>query len=197
MTIIKDIFYCKLCKCQREDIVVTVGATAFDDSRACFSNYGKCIDIFAPGLNIQSTWIGSKYAVKTISGNFMASAHVAGLMAYFLSLQPELGSDFAASSMTSSKMKELLVSVATKDAIPGLSEGTANLLAYNGGGSSDFPSFSASSIYQISVTDETSFKSDLNPSPMALSWKDALEKNVRAFIKNLENLLKLWQSRPI
>ncbi|RKF65964.1 Subtilisin-like protease 8 [Golovinomyces cichoracearum] len=130
-------------------------------------------------------WIGSKHAVKTISGTSMASAHVAGLMAYFLSLQPELGSDFAVSSLTPSKMKELLVSVATKDAISGLPEETANLLAYNGGGSSDFPTFSDSSIYPISVTDGTSFKSDLNPSPMAFSWKDAIEKNVEAIVKKV------------
>ena len=43
---------------------VTVGASALDDSRAYFSNYGKCNDIFAPGLNILSTWIGSKYCIS-------------------------------------------------------------------------------------------------------------------------------------
>ncbi|RKF77492.1 Subtilisin-like protease 8 [Golovinomyces cichoracearum] len=171
-------------------LAVTVGATAADDSLAYFSNYGKCIDILAPGLNIQSTWIGSKHAVKTISGTSMASACVASLMACFLSLQPELGSDYAVSSLTPSKMKKLSVSVATKDAISDLPEETANLLAYNGGGSSDFPSFSDSSIYPISVTDETSFKSDLNPSPMALSWKDAIEKIVRAIVKKVGKDIK-------
>jgi len=42
------------------DKPVTVGASTLADERAYFSNYGKCTDIFAPGLNIQSTWIGSK-----------------------------------------------------------------------------------------------------------------------------------------
>jgi len=48
------------------------------DERAYFSNFGKCNDIFAPGLNILSTWIGSKYATNTISGTSMASPHIAG-----------------------------------------------------------------------------------------------------------------------
>ena len=54
------------------ELPVTVGASALDDSRAYFSNYGKCVDIFAPGLNIQSTWIGSEHATNVISGTSMA-----------------------------------------------------------------------------------------------------------------------------
>ena len=58
---------------------VTVGASTLADERAYFSNYGTCNDIFAPGLNILSTWTGSKYATNTISGTSMASPHIAGL----------------------------------------------------------------------------------------------------------------------
>lgn len=47
---------------------ITVGASTLDDSRAYFSNFGKCVDVFGPGLSIQSTWIGSKTAINTISG---------------------------------------------------------------------------------------------------------------------------------
>ncbi|GJJ08431.1 hypothetical protein Clacol_002647 [Clathrus columnatus] len=68
---------------------VTVGASTMSDTRAYFSNYGKCVDVFAPGLNILSTWIGSRRATNTISGTSMASPHVAGLIAYILSLAPE------------------------------------------------------------------------------------------------------------
>ena len=43
---------------------VTVGASTLGDERAYFSNFGPCVDVFAPGLNILSTWIGSNTAVK-------------------------------------------------------------------------------------------------------------------------------------
>ncbi|GAB1523234.1 proteinase B [Rhizoctonia solani] len=68
------------------ELAVTVGASTLGDDRAYFSNFGPCVDIFAPGLNILSTWIGSKTATNTISGTSMASPHTAGLLAYYLSL---------------------------------------------------------------------------------------------------------------
>ena len=61
---------------------VTVGASTSGDQRAYFSNIGKCVDIFAPGLDITGAWIGSTSAEKTISGTSMASPHVAGI--YFI-----------------------------------------------------------------------------------------------------------------
>ncbi|KDQ56403.1 hypothetical protein JAAARDRAFT_179929 [Jaapia argillacea MUCL 33604] len=65
---------------------VTVGASTLGDERAYFSNHGACVDIFAPGLNILSTYIGSKTAVTTMSGTSMASPHTAGMLAYLLSI---------------------------------------------------------------------------------------------------------------
>ena len=67
---------------------VTVGASTLGDERAYFSNHGPCVDVFAPGLNIVSTYIGSEYATTTLSGTSMASPHVAGLLAYLLSIYP-------------------------------------------------------------------------------------------------------------
>lgn len=67
---------------------VTVGASTIGDERAYFSNYGKCVDVFAPGLQIKSTYIGSKTATTTMSGTSMASPHTAGMIAYLLSLYP-------------------------------------------------------------------------------------------------------------
>ncbi|KAJ3123256.1 serine protease, partial [Irineochytrium annulatum] len=64
---------------------VTVLATTVDDTRAWFSNWGKCIDIGAPGHQILSAWIGSKIATNVISGTSMASPHVAGVMAALIS----------------------------------------------------------------------------------------------------------------
>ncbi|KAL1958651.1 hypothetical protein VTO42DRAFT_3994 [Malbranchea cinnamomea] len=117
---------------------ITVGASTLADERAYFSNYGRCNDIFAPGLNILSTWIGSKYAVNTISGTSMASPHIAGLLAYYLSLQPEKDSAFAVEDLTPAKLKENIISIATKGALTDVPSDTANILAWNGGGSSNY-----------------------------------------------------------
>ena len=67
---------------------MTVGASTLGDERAYFSNYGKCVDVFAPGLNILSTYRGSPTATSTLSGTSMASPHTAGLLAYLLSIYP-------------------------------------------------------------------------------------------------------------
>ncbi|KAI0366725.1 hypothetical protein BV20DRAFT_971453 [Pilatotrama ljubarskyi] len=67
---------------------ITVGASTLGDERAYFSNHGPCVDVFAPGLNILSTYIGSNHSITTMSGTSMASPHTAGLLAYLLSLYP-------------------------------------------------------------------------------------------------------------
>ncbi|KAG1898950.1 peptidase S8/S53 domain-containing protein [Suillus fuscotomentosus] len=78
---------------------VTVGASTLGDERAYFSNHGECVDIFAPGLNILSTYIGSRDAIATLSGTSMASPHTAGLLAYLLSIYPSATFDPSLSSM--------------------------------------------------------------------------------------------------
>ena len=73
----------------REKSAITVGATNRDDGRASFSNWGKCLDIFAPGKDITSAWHTSDYATKTISGTSMAAPHVAGVAALILKERPK------------------------------------------------------------------------------------------------------------
>lgn len=134
---------------------VTVGATQLDDSRAYFSNYGECTDIFAPGLSIQSTWIGSKYAVNTISGTSMASPHIAGLLAYYLSLTPAVDSEYAGAAITPQKLKENIVAVATEGALTDLPANTPNLLAWNGGGCGDFDQIMKAGGYKVEKSPPT------------------------------------------
>ncbi|KAG1140496.1 hypothetical protein G6F37_009021 [Rhizopus arrhizus] len=105
------------------ELAITVGASTIKDERAYFSNYGKCVDVFAPGYNILSIWKGSRYATNTISGTSMAAPHVAGLAAYYLSLEEDA---------TAEKIKEKILSTATKDILDGIPSDTPNLLINNG-----------------------------------------------------------------
>lgn len=78
---------------------ITVGSTDRYDSRSSFSNYGVCVDIFAPGSDITSTWIGSNQSTKTISGTSMAAPHVAGVVARYLSSHPDATPDQVRSAL--------------------------------------------------------------------------------------------------
>ncbi|KAL8921795.1 MAG: hypothetical protein Q9208_005552 [Pyrenodesmia sp. 3 TL-2023] len=136
------------------DKAVTVGASTLADERAYFSNFGKCNDIFAPGLNILSTWIGSEHATNTISGTSMASPHIAGLLAYFLSMQPSSESAYAVPEITPKKLKAHLIAVASQGLLSGVPSDTTNLLAWNGGGSSNFSEIVGSNTIVAPQTDK-------------------------------------------
>ncbi|CAJ0914173.1 13179_t:CDS:2 [Entrophospora sp. SA101] len=83
---------------------ITTGSTNIDDMISKFSNVGPCIDIFAPGEDIYSTWIGL-HGSKLLSGTSMASPHVAGAIALIIS---EKG------NMSPEKMKSMIVKLATR-----------------------------------------------------------------------------------
>ncbi|KAK3311946.1 subtilisin-like serine protease precursor [Apodospora peruviana] len=105
-----------------EPLACTVAASTQADAAASFSNWGSLIDIYAPGQNILTTWIGG--GTNTLSGTSMAAAHITGLGAYLHTLRGSL--------TTAAQMCPFIRSIATQNVLTGVPTGTSNLLAYNG-----------------------------------------------------------------
>lgn len=106
---------------------ITVGATgAYNagettDHRSGYSNFGSCLDIFAPGTSITSAWINSSTAINTISGTSMASPHVAGVAAVLMGLNP---------TSNPSDITAMLLTNATQNVVLSAGTGSPNLLLY-------------------------------------------------------------------
>ena len=100
---------------------ITVNASDINDARASFSNFGTCTDIFAPGVNITSSWNTNDTATNTISGTSMATPHVAGGAALYLANNP---------SATPAAVQTALKNNATPNKITNPGAGSPNLLLY-------------------------------------------------------------------
>jgi subtilisin family serine protease len=100
---------------------ITVGATTSTDARASYSNFGTCVDLFAPGSSITSDW--NNGGTNTISGTSMATPHVTGSAALYLGDHP--GS--SPGTVTSG-----LLAAATPNVVTSAGTGSPNLLDYVG-----------------------------------------------------------------
>ncbi|MFE2167030.1 S8 family peptidase [Streptomyces sp. NPDC059447] len=104
---------------------ITVGATTNTDAKASYSNYGSILDIFAPGSSITSSWGTGDTATNTISGTSMATPHVVGAAALYLSQNP---------ASTPAQVRDGLVNAATPNVVTGPGTGSPNRLLYVGTG---------------------------------------------------------------
>ena len=101
---------------------LTVGASTETDERAAFSNYGSCVDLFAPGSHIVSDWYSSPTATAVSSGTSESAPFVAGVAALVLEKYP------SASPMT---VAQTLVSQATLDVLGSVGSGSPNRLLFS------------------------------------------------------------------
>jgi len=137
---------------------LTVGSTTSTDTRSSFSNYGTCLDLFAPGSSITSAWGTSDTATNTISGTSMATPHVAGVAALYLATDPDAAPATVAG--------EILA-----NAIPGVVQnpgsGSPNRLAFSkfAGGSPPVTTTTTTSTTTTTTTSTTTTTTTLPSAP--------------------------------
>lgn len=102
---------------------ITVAASDAEDNQAVFSNFGPIVDLYAPGVDITSSFIGGVDETATISGTSMATPHVTGAAALILAADPEA---------TPARVARELVRASTKNRIQNTSPGTPNRLLFTG-----------------------------------------------------------------
>lgn len=102
----------------RAPSALTIGAIDRADTQASYSNYGSCVDLWAPGTNITSAWIGGSSATRTISGTSMASPHVAGLAARLAQAFPGISNSAIVSKLSTNNASSLAVTTFVEADVP-------------------------------------------------------------------------------
>ncbi len=105
----------------RVPAAITVAATTSTDARASYSNFGSCVDVFAPGSSVTSAWYTTATATATLSGTSMASPHVAGIAAVALAVN---------GAQSPSQLAAAIAASATPDVVTSGGTNSPNLLAY-------------------------------------------------------------------
>lgn len=97
--------------------LINVGAADRDDRRASFSNFGSCVDLFAPGVSVLSAWMGSNRELAILNGTSMSSPAVAGTAAMLLSM-----------GVPVDQVKEVIITTATENAVFNEGPGSPRLM---------------------------------------------------------------------
>jgi subtilisin family serine protease len=92
---------------------MTIGATTKTDAKTSWSNYGSCVDFFAPGAGITSAWYTSTTSTNTISGTSMAAPHVAGVAALYLQSNPGASAQAVRDALYNASTKNIVTSSST------------------------------------------------------------------------------------
>jgi subtilisin family serine protease len=151
----------------REPAALTVGATDNNDSRSSFSNFGACVDLFAPGRSITAAWNSSNTAINTLSGTSMAAPHVAGVVARALQVTP---------TATAAAIHDRVVSAATPGKVGSAGTGSPNRLLYaDPAGAQDLTNVPPTAVFTASCSDllcafNASTSSDSDGSILGYDW---------------------------
>ncbi len=145
---------------------LTAGASTSDDARASYSNHGTCVDLFAPGSAITSTYYASDTATATFNGTSMASPHVAGVAALYLEQHP---------AAATTEVFDAVIAYATPGVLTGMRGGSPNLLLFSlfdaGEPPPNFPPQAdfthAANAQKVTFTDHSS---DRDGAVVAWSW---------------------------
>ena len=158
----------------RAPSVITVGSVRNDDGRSYFSNYGTCVDIFAPGSSITSSWWTSTTATAVLSGTSMATPHVTGEAALYLGAHPTATPSQVTSAMMTSSSPGRVLAAGT---------GSPNRLLYTLGGTATAPAGDGSlptiTSFQCPIRSESAYGyftcavSFSSTSPAAVLWPNA------------------------
>jgi len=149
---------------------IAVGSTTSLDVRSPFSNYGSCVQIWAPGSDVLSASHDSDFGARSRSGTSMACPHVSGAAALLLEVDP---------SKKSSTLLQAMLDNAVVNTIAGLRDGDTNALLYVGEGGAPPTPEPAPTPAPVCPLDSTTGEADPDGDCMCLGHTECFENGVR------------------